>query len=121
MKKLFISFLLMFTVSLGFSSNPTTLIIEDLTTDVVDFKVYDVENLKLFASIEYLEETQNIVLKTVDNIDFIKVVNAEDEIEFVMPVASNSLHLFMQDFEVGEYDVYLTIDEFEIQTKMYIK
>ncbi len=121
MKKLILSFLLMFTVSLGFSNIPTTLNFEDLTTEVVDFTLHDANHLKLFSSIEYREETQNIVLKTVETIDFVTVINAEKEVQFVMPVQAKNLHLFMQDFETGEYDVYLTIDEFEIQTKMVIK
>lgn len=116
MKNFIILFSLMFTVAHGFSSN----IIEDLSSDKVDF-VITTENTSIFTAIDYNEETQNISLKTIEDIAFIKVLNDKQEIEFQMPIGSKSLHLFMQDFTEGVYEVLLMIDGQEIQTQMTIK
>lgn len=117
MKNILLLLTLMFTVAQGFASN----IIEDLSSEKVDFVIENTENYNLFTTVSFDSDNNNITLKTIEEISFIKVLNSKGEVEFQMPVLSSNLHLYMQDFEEGTYDVTLTFKDMDVETKMVIK
>ncbi len=120
MRQLVLTLTLMITVSLGYANSPVGSIIEEINNNSVSFEIPS-DYSEAFVSVVYESNTDNINIKTIDQIAFLKVVDADKEVEFEMPIMASNVHLFVNDFDKGEYQVLMTIDGVQVSTTMVIK
>lgn len=57
------------------------------------------------ASVTFNMESEKLNLKTLINVDFIQLINAQGNLEFQMPIMSDNIHLSLGEFESGLYQL----------------
>ena len=83
-----------FTSALA-TTTPETLI----STDAVE--VVTVDNLDIFSSANFDEESENLSFTTNENISVIQIFDAEGNLEFQLPVMSNNVKINKNLFNLG--------------------
>ena len=68
-----------------------------------DVKVITVGHLAIFASSEYVEESETLVFNTNDNISAVQIFDGEGNMMFVLPVLSDNVQIKKNMFETGNY------------------
>ena len=74
----------------------------------VELSIVEAVTSENFINVNY--SNNYISLETKNEIAFLQVVNQEGEIEYQLPIGSNSLNLSSEDFAKGVYTVNLLFD-----------
>ena len=76
-------------------------------------------NTELLASISYNSNNQYFSLKTFENIQHIQIFKSNGELEYQIPINNSLVHIALEDFSIGSYEVKIKLDsERMIQTEL---
>ena len=97
----------------GFSNNelPTTSSESSylIKNSEVSFSVTS-EDEEHFINTTFSTVKKTIFLETEKKISFIQVLNTDGELEYQLPIASSKLHIDMNDFISGSYQLNILLD-----------
>jgi len=97
----------------GFSNNelPTTTSASSylIKNSEVSFSVTS-EDEEQFINTTFSTVKKTIFLETEKKISFIQVLNTDGELEYQLPIASSKLHIDMNDFISGSYQLNILLD-----------
>lgn len=109
-------------VALANNVTPTT---EPIYTSLIEnsemsFSVEDKADEMEFLTATFSKEKKTVFLETEKRIEYIQVLNKDGQLEYQLPIESNKLHLDMQDFIPGLYNLNILLEGNEgyIQTKL---
>ncbi len=80
-----------------------TIAISHLSYDVLE----STDNVQ-FESINYSASSQNLALKTVEEVQFVTIYKGGEVYLKNMPVFASRLTMSMQNYEVGEYELHIS-------------
>lgn len=76
----------------------------------VTFSVFSVEDENEFINTTFSSENKTIFLETEKEISFIQIMNMDGELEYQLPIASHKLHIDMNDFNSGNYNLNILLE-----------
>lgn len=82
----------------------------------IDIIVDDADVLAFFTDVQFNESRDRIKFKSIVTIESIKVVNADNDVEYALPIGGNTLNLSIKDFTMGNYSLEIV---FEGDEKVY--
>ncbi len=59
------------------------------------------------VSATFNSESEKLNLKTLINVEFIQLIDAQGNLEFQMPIMSDNIHLSLREFDPGLYQLNL--------------
>lgn len=62
----------------------------------------------VIKTVNYTDESFN--LQTVENMSFVQLINTDGELEFQMPIGSDSVHISLENFKSGDYYFNILLD-----------
>lgn len=114
MKKSITFFAVLFTLTLSANSiDGVNKGIEDsylLENAKVDIVVEDAAVLAFFTDVQFNEVRDRIKFKSLASIASIKVINANDEVEYALPIGGTTLNLSIKEFAMGEYTIEIIFE-----------
>ncbi len=86
-------------------SESSSLLISKVSYDIVDASTN-----ATFKSLDYSASKQKLSLSTIEAVKFITIIKEGDIYLNNMPVLANSLNLSLENYEVGDYQLHLTVE-----------
>lgn len=80
-----------------------------LKTETMSFLV-KTGSKEYFEKIQFNEENNYLSLKTLKKVDLIQIFNETGALEFQLPIQGNQIHISMDDFAKGNYDINLKFE-----------
>lgn len=80
-----------------------------ITSTEVSFDI-NVEFENYFADINYNESNNYLSLKTIKVVELIQIFNDNGSLEFQLPVQGKQIHISLDDFIQGKYEVNLKFE-----------
>lgn len=103
------TFCLMLFTTIAFANNGDPVKSEKLETIFHNkyVKLNSGEDTKLgyLALVSYNESNEYFSLKTFKSVDFIQIFNEDGELEYQLPINNSLIHLSLESFNAGNYDV----------------
>lgn len=81
-----------------------------ISNSEVVFSVENIEDEDLFINTTFSTKNKSIFLETEAEISFIQILNSAGELEYQLPIASSKLHIDLNDFITGDYDLNILLD-----------
>ena len=106
MKKL-ISTLCVTALTMTFASASVT---PEILLSEADIEIITVEALDIFTSTSFDTETENIVFDTKKVMSVVQIFNANNELQFQLPVMSNNVQINKNLFESGANKLGFILD-----------
>lgn len=113
MKQLFTIFAVLFMLQLNATTdykikgNENAYLLENVKLDII---VEDDALLSFFTEVNFSEEKDRIKFTSLVTISSIKVLNADNELEYVLPIDGTTLNLSVKDFTKGNYNLEMTFE-----------
>ncbi len=76
-----------------------------ITENAMSLTTTDLELESILELVAFSESDEQLDLKSDLTIEFIQLLNAEGDLEFQMPIMSNSVHLALTNFDSGIYQM----------------
>lgn len=80
-------------------------------SEQVMVSITNVADARAFNGITYSNITKMLRIDTKENIAFIEIINAQGELEYLMPVGAKKLNIDLLDFAEGTYTVKIKLQE----------
>ncbi len=80
---------------------------EIIKTAALSLSVHEASSSDLIESSSYNLKTDKLSISLKQNVAYIQVKDKKGNIEFQLPVDSKKIHLSLDQFEKGSYEVYL--------------
>jgi len=76
----------------------------------VTFSVASAADEEEFINTTFSSEKKTIYLETEKEIAFIQIMNMSGELEYQLPISSHKLHIDMNDFNSGNYNLNILLE-----------
>ena len=93
------------TTTVAFSNSKPVVLISTL-----DFEVVSVGVLDIFVNTAFDSQSENLVFDTKQPMKVVQIFNANDELEFQLPVMSKNVQINKNLFEKGNYKLGFIIE-----------
>lgn len=123
MRNLIVASLIVLFTGTAFAGNGIGELVTIFSNENIEFTVLDTENNSLFTNIEFIDVKSDFSVQTHNKVQFIKVLNASGELEFQMPIMSKHMHIDLNGYTSGEYEIYMQVEghDDEVISQLTIK
>jgi len=113
MKNLLLSFVLitfLAPLNVSFAHNEPVMDTDMFSIESINFEMDSKHLVDHAMEITFNEENGNLGITLNKEVSFLQIMNAEDVLEFQLPVFSKSVILDMDDFMKGDYKINILLD-----------
>jgi len=109
-----IALIIALTITIGYSNNDLPVTKTDnsylIKNSEVSFSVIDSADEDQFINTTFSTKNKTIFLETEKEISFIQIMNLDGELEYQLPISASKLHIDMNDFTSGLYNLNILLD-----------
>ncbi len=83
--------------------------------------LFSIQPTDLMLAVSYNDKSNDFAVSSNAMISFITVINSDNIVEFQMPISSKTVHLALNDFDKGTYDLELNLNGEILSSELTIK
>lgn len=113
MKNLILTFALLFSAAGIFASNGIGTV-EGLlvfSNEAIDCQLADEDGTWFITEMSHSSDTNDFFISTNENVRFIQLIDANEELIYQIPVGNKKIYLSLNDLDVGAYQLNMLMEE----------
>ncbi len=102
-------FTLLSTLNVSYAHNNPILEADVFTIEAINFEISHNMVNDYGMEITFNEGSGNLEISLNEEVSFLKITNAEESLEFQLPIFSKSVILDLDDFDLGDYKMHILL------------